>query len=52
MIVPQPFQYQGSKRGLWQGEKVAQYDKLKAEAAKLGLDIPQYVKEVLARVLK
>jgi hypothetical protein len=37
---------------LWQGEKVAQYDKVKAEAAKSGLDIPQYVKDVLAKLLR
>ena len=37
---------------VWQGEEVAQYDKLKADARKSGLDIPQFVKEVLAKVLK
>jgi hypothetical protein len=37
---------------LWQGEAVAQYDKLKSEATKLGLEMPQFVKEVLAKALK
>ena len=37
---------------VWQGEEVAQYDKLKADAAKSGVEIPQFVKEVLAKVLK
>jgi hypothetical protein len=37
---------------VWQGEEVAQYDKLKADSAKSGLEIPQFVKEVLAKVLK
>ena len=37
---------------VWQGEEVAQFDKLKADARKSGLEIPQFVKEVLAKVLK
>ena len=37
---------------VWQGAEVAQYDKLKADAAKAGLEIPQFVKEVLANTLK
>jgi uncharacterized protein with PQ loop repeat len=37
---------------VWQGEEVARYDKLKEDAAKSGLEIPQFVKEVLAKVLK
>ena len=34
---------------VWQGEEVGQYEKLKADAAKSGLEIPQFVKEVLAK---
>ena len=37
---------------VWQGEEVAQYDKLKADAAKSSLEIPQFVKEILAKALK
>jgi len=37
---------------VWQGEEVAQYDRLKADAAKSGLEIPQFVKDILAKVLK
>jgi len=37
---------------VWQSGEVSQYDKLKADAAKSGLEIPQFVKEVLARALK
>lgn len=37
---------------IWQGEEVAQYDKLKSDAAKSGFEIPQFVKVVLAKVLK
>ena len=37
---------------VWQGEEVAQYDKLKADAVKAGVEIPQFVKEALARALK
>jgi hypothetical protein len=37
---------------VWQGEEVTQYNKLKSDAAKAGLEIPQFVKEVLARALK
>ena len=37
---------------VWQGEEVAQYDKLKSDAAKSGVEIPQFVKEVLAKVMK
>ena len=37
---------------VWQGQEVAQYAKLKADAAKSGLEIPQFVKDVLAKVLK
>jgi len=36
---------------IWQGEDVAQYDKLKSDAAKAGLEIPQFVKDVLAKTL-
>ena len=34
---------------VWQGEEVGQYEKLKTDAAKSGLEIPQFVKEVLAK---
>jgi hypothetical protein len=37
---------------VWQGDEVAQYDKLKSDAAKSGLKIPQFVKHVLAKALK
>ena len=36
----------------WQGGEVTQYDKLKADAAKSGLEIPRFVKDVLAKALK
>jgi|ERR1700677_2617637 len=36
---------------IWQGEEVIQYEKLKSDAAKSGLEIPQFVKEVLAKGL-
>jgi hypothetical protein len=37
---------------VWQGEEVTQYNKLKSDAAKAGLGIPQFVKKVLANTLK
>jgi hypothetical protein len=37
---------------VWQGKEVARYDQLKADAAKSGLEIPQFVKDILARMLK
>jgi hypothetical protein len=37
---------------IWQGEEVAQYDKLKSDAAKSSLEIPQFVKAVLEKALK
>jgi len=37
---------------IWQGAEVAQYDKLKSDAAKSGLEIPQFVKDVLEKALK
>jgi len=37
---------------LWQGEEVKQYDRLKSDARKTGMEIPQFVKEVLAKALK
>ena len=37
---------------VWQGEEVRQYEKLKSDAAKSGLELPQFVKDVLARTLK
>jgi hypothetical protein len=35
---------------LWQGEETEQYDKLKADAEKAGLPIPEFVKDVLQRL--
>jgi hypothetical protein len=37
---------------IWQGEEIRQYEKLKSDAAKSGLEIPRFVKEVLAKALK
>jgi len=37
---------------IWQGEEIAQYEKLKSDAAKSGVEIPQFVKDVLAKALK
>jgi len=37
---------------LWQGEEVEQYERLKSDATKAGVEIPQFVKEVLARGMK
>jgi hypothetical protein len=37
---------------VWQGEEIRQYEKLKSDAAKSGLELPQFVKDVLARALK
>jgi len=37
---------------IWQGEAVTQYEKLKSDAAKSCLGIPQFVKDVLAKALK
>ena len=37
---------------VWQGAEVAQYDKLKADVTKAGLEIPKFVKMVLAKTLK
>jgi len=37
---------------IWQGEEVAQYDKLKLDAANAGLEIPQFVRDVLAKALR
>ena len=37
---------------VWQGEEIRQYEKLKSDAAKSGLELPQFVKDVLARTLK
>ncbi len=36
---------------IWQGGEVAQYEKLKLDAAKSGLEIPQFVKDVLAKAM-
>jgi len=37
---------------IWQGEEVRQYEMLKSDAAKSGLEVPQFVKDVLAKALK
>ena len=37
---------------IWQGEEVRQYDNLKRDAVKSGLEIPHFVKDVLAKALK
>jgi hypothetical protein len=37
---------------IWQGEEVRQSEKLKSDATKSGLEIPQFVKDVLAKTLK
>ena len=37
---------------VWQGGEVAQYDKLKTDAANAGLEIPHFVKDILAKALK
>jgi hypothetical protein len=36
---------------LWQGEDTAQYERLKTDAAKAGLPIPDFVKDVLLKAL-
>ena len=36
---------------LWQGKETAQYEKLKSDAAEAGLPIPDFVKEVLRKVI-
>lgn len=36
---------------LWQGSEIAQHDKLKADAEKAGLEIPEFVKRILAKVI-
>ena len=36
---------------LWKGEETAQYERLKSEAAAAGIAIPDYVKDVLRKVL-
>jgi hypothetical protein len=37
---------------VWQGEEIVQYEKLKSDASRLGLEIPRFVKDVLVKVLK
>jgi hypothetical protein len=37
---------------IWQSKEIAQYERLKQDAAKSGLEIPQFVKEVLSKGLK
>jgi hypothetical protein len=36
---------------IWQGEETAQYERLKADAAEAGMEIPDFVKDVLRRAL-
>lgn len=36
---------------MWQGEEVAQYEKLKTTASKTGKNIPQFVKEIIQKVV-
>lgn len=35
---------------LWQGKETAQYEKLKADAAEAGMEIPEFVKDILRRL--
>ncbi len=37
---------------IWQGEETAQYERLKADDADAGMEIPDFVKIVLTRVLQ
>lgn len=37
---------------IWQGEEVRQYENLKTDAKEAGMDIPEFVKSVLAKNLK
>ncbi|HEY3761718.1 MAG TPA: HNH endonuclease [Verrucomicrobiae bacterium] len=37
---------------IWQGKEIAHYEKLKSDAVKAGLEIPQFVKDVLKKTLK
>ena len=37
---------------LWQGSEISQHDKLKADAAKAGLEIPEFVKRILSKVVE
>lgn len=37
---------------LWQGGETAQHDKLKADAAKAGVTIPDFVKRIIAKALR
>lgn len=34
---------------LWQGEETAQYERLKADAKNVGLELPEFVKDVLRK---
>jgi hypothetical protein len=36
---------------LWQGDETKQYERLKADAAEAGMNIPDFVKEVLRKSL-
>jgi hypothetical protein len=37
---------------IWQGEEVAQYERMKSDAAKSGLELPEFVKDILAKTLR
>jgi hypothetical protein len=36
---------------LWQGQETEQYEKLKADAAEAGMEVPEFVKEVLRKLV-
>jgi 5-methylcytosine-specific restriction endonuclease McrA len=37
---------------IWQGDEVTQFEKLKKDAAVAGMEIPQFVKDILSKTLK
>ncbi len=37
---------------IWEGEEIIQYEKLRMDAVKAGLEMPQFVKNILAKTLK
>lgn len=37
---------------LWQGDEITQHDKLKSDAAKAGVELPEFVKRILARAIR
>jgi hypothetical protein len=37
---------------VWQGTETAQYERLKADAASAGMEIPEFVKDVLRKALQ